>query len=98
MTSQNGHVSPAPGARIIPLQPGIARPAGERRALLRDAVLQVVSHLVVRAVPPGERSALFGQAADLLDLAGWGLDELFEASQEGRARDELLAALGLLET
>ncbi len=98
MTSQNGHISPAPGARIIPLEPGIARPAGERRALLRDAVLQVVRHLVVETVPPGERGALFGQAAGLLDLAGWGLDELFAASQGGRARDELLAALGLLET
>jgi hypothetical protein len=49
-------------------------------------------------VPPGERSALFDQAADLLDLAGWGLDELFEASREGPARDELLRRLGLLET
>jgi hypothetical protein len=98
MTGQNGHVSPGPGARIIPLQPGIARPAGERRALMRDAVIAVVRHLVLESVPPGERSALFDQAADLLDLAGWGLDELFEASQEGPARDELLRKLGLLDT
>jgi hypothetical protein len=98
MTSQNGPVSPAPGARIIPLRPGIATPAGERRAPLRDAVIQVVRHLVVESVPPGERSPLFDQAAELLDRAGWGLDELFEASQEGPARDELLAALGLMET
>jgi hypothetical protein len=98
MTSQNGPVSPAPGARIIPLRPGIARPAGERRALMRDAVIQVVRHLVVETVPPAERGALFDQAAELLDLAGWGLDELFEASQEGPARDELLRKLGLLET
>ena len=24
----NGHVTPGPGARIIPLMPGVARPAG----------------------------------------------------------------------
>ena len=98
MSAQNGHLSPGPGAKIIPLQPGIARPTGERRARMREAVIQVVAHLVVESVPPGERSALFDQAADLLDLAGWGLDELFEASQEGAARDELLGKLGLLET
>ncbi|HEX3924143.1 MAG TPA: hypothetical protein VHY31_17800 [Streptosporangiaceae bacterium] len=91
-------MTPGPDARIIPLQPGIARPTGERRAQMRDAVLQVVHHLVLDAVPPGERSPLFDQAADLLDLAGWGLDELFEASREGPDRDELLRRLGLLET
>jgi hypothetical protein len=97
MTSQNGHVSPGPGAKIIPLQPGIARPTGDRRAPMRDAVIQVVHHLVIENVPPGARSAMFDQAADLLDLAGWGLDELFEASHDGPARDELLRRLGLLE-
>ncbi len=110
MTSQNGPVTPGPGAqyqpggatppnppKLIPLQPGIARPTGERRALMRDAVIQVVQHLVIRTVPPGERSQLFDQAADLLDLAGWGLDELFEASREGPARAELLRRLGLLD-
>jgi len=90
--------SPSPGARIIPLQPGTARPVGKRRALMRDAVVQVVQHLVVETVPPGARSAMFDQAAEVLDLAGWGLDELFEASSEGPARDELLRTLGLLET
>jgi hypothetical protein len=94
----NGHVAPGPGAKIIPLQPGISRPTGDRRALMRDAVIQVVHHLVLESVPPGERGALFDQAADLLDLAGWGLDELYEATQEGPARDELLRRLGLLET
>jgi hypothetical protein len=98
MTGRNGQVSPGPGAKIIPIQPGIARPTGERRALMRDAVIQVVHHLVLESVPAGERSVLFDQAADLLDLAGWGLDELYEASQEGPARDELLRSLGLLET
>jgi hypothetical protein len=99
MTSEgrSGPPSPSPGARIIPLQPGTARPAGERRALMRDAVVQVVQNLVVQTVPPGARSAMFDQAADLLDVAGWGLDELFEASQEGPARDELMRRLGLLD-
>jgi hypothetical protein len=96
--SGNQAVSPGPNAKIIPLQPGIARPTGERRALMRDAVLQVVGHLVIETVPPGNRSPLFDQAADLLDQAGWGLDELFEASRDGPARDELLRRLGLLET
>jgi hypothetical protein len=94
----NPGVSPGPHAKIIPLQPGIARPTGERRALMRAAVIQVVGHLVLRAVPPGERGPLFDQASDLLDLAGWGLDELFEASRDGPARDELLRSLGLLES
>ena len=111
MTGRNGQVSPGPGAlyqpggatprnppKLIPIQPGIARPTGERRALMRDAVIQVVHHLVLASVPPGERSVLFDQAADLIDLAGWGLDELFEAATEGPARGELLRRLGLLET
>jgi hypothetical protein len=96
--STPGGLSPSPGAKIIPLQPGIARPTGQRRALMRDAVIQVVHHLVLEYVPTRERSPLFDQAADLLDQAGWGLDELFEASREGPARQELLRRLGLLET
>jgi hypothetical protein len=97
-TPPRGPVSPGPQAKIIPLQPGIVRPTGERRALMREAVIQVVRHLVIETVPPARRSPLFGQAADLLDLAGWGLDELFEASRDGSARDELLRSLGLLES
>ena len=89
-------VSP-PHGRIIPLTPGIARPAGERRAALREAVTQVVRHLVVRAVPVSQRVPLFEQAAGLLDEAGWGLDELVDAAEPGPARDELLRALGLEE-
>jgi hypothetical protein len=98
MTSQKGPLSPGPNAKIIPLQPGIARPTGERQAQMRDAVVQVVHHLVLETVPPGARSALFDQASDLLDQAGWGLDELFEATHDGPARDDLLRTLGLLET
>jgi hypothetical protein len=95
MTSQNGQYTPR---KIIPLMPGVARPTGERRAPMRAAVLQVVHHLVIETVPPSQRSPLFDQAADLLDIAGWGLDELVDAATEGSARDELMSKLGLLET
>jgi len=98
MTSPNGPLSPGPGAKIISIQPGIVRPTGERRALMREAVIQVVRHLVVETVPPGQRGALFDQAADLLDVAGWGLDELIEAADDGPARTLLLRRLELLET
>jgi len=53
---------------------------------------------VERAVPPSQRDPLFGQAMDLLDEAGWGLDELAEAASPGPARDELLRTLGLMRT
>jgi hypothetical protein len=114
MTSPNGSrpdgppqapgSSPAPGGRpatprkIIPLMPGIARGSGDRRALVRAAVLQVVGHLVIEAVPPVSRSPLFDQARDLLDEAGWGLDELVEAASPGPAQEKLLQTLGLSDT
>ena len=98
MTSPNGQLSPGPGARIIPLMPGVARPTGERRAQMREAVIQVVRHLVIESLPPSERSVMFDQAAELLDEAGWGLDELFEAADEGPAQTRLLRRLELLET
>ncbi len=66
--------------------------------MLRMAVIQVVRHLVVRAVPPSQRYPLFRQAAGLLDEAGWGLDELVEAAEPGPAQDALLRTLGLLDT
>jgi len=86
----------APGSRtIIPLMPGVARPRGDRRVLMREAVIEVVHHLVLKAVPPEQRSPLFDQARDLLTEAGWGLDELFEAAEDGQARSALFRALGL---
>ena len=89
---------PEPGSRtIIPLMAGVARPRGERRALMREAVVEVIGHLVLKAVPPGERSPLFDQAAGLLTEAGWGLDELFEAAHDGPARRDLFRVLGLEE-
>ena len=86
---------PDPPGRLIPLTPGVARGAGGRRSELRAAVIQVVGHLVERAVPPAQRVPLFDQARDLLDEAGWGLDELAEAAEPGPARDALLRTLGL---
>jgi hypothetical protein len=90
-------LGPPPGGKIIPLMPGVARGAADRRAMLRDAVLQLVGHLVLRAVPPSARLPLFDQARTVLDEAGWGLDELARAAEPGPAQDELLRALGLLE-
>ena len=95
--SPGGPFLPDP-PRIIPLMPGVSRGAGERRAMLREAVIQVVRHLVVRAVPAGQRVPLFDQATGLLDEAGWGLDELVTAAEPGTARDALLRTLGLLDT
>jgi hypothetical protein len=89
---------PSPPARIIPLMPGISRGTGDRRVMLRAAVIQVVGHLVERAVPPSQRVPLFDQAKDLLDEAGWGLDELVGATAPGPAQDALLRTLGLLGT
>jgi hypothetical protein len=87
----------APG-KIIPLMPGLSRAGGERRAMLRAAVIQVVQHLVLRAVPPSQRVPLFDQATGLLDEAGWGLDELVTAATPGPAQDALMQAVGLLDT
>jgi hypothetical protein len=84
-----------PGGRIIPLFPGISRGTEDRRAALRAAVIQVVGHLVERAVSPAQRVPLFDQALDLLDEAGWGLDELAAAAGPGPARDALLRTLSL---
>lgn len=98
MTVPSGHPAPGPAAKIIPLMPGVARPSGARIAPMRDAVLQVVSHLVIESVPQEQRLPLFDQASDLLDEAGWGLDELYVAATEIPARDALLQTLGLLVT
>ena len=51
--------------------------------MLRAAVIQVVQHLVLRAVPPSRRVPLFEQATGLLDEAGWGLDELADSGRAG---------------
>jgi hypothetical protein len=95
MSEPNGQLTPGPGARIIPLMPGVARPTGGRREQLREAVAQVVSHLVIKNVPPEQRLPLFDQAAELLEEAGWGLDELYEAASDRHKQSALFQALGL---
>lgn len=91
----DGEYLPKPGMKIIPLTVGRAAPVGERREALRHAVTQVVRHLVIEAVPDDERSVYFEQARSLLDEAGWGLDELLTAADEGPAQEELFRVLGL---
>ena len=98
MTAPGNGSGPEPGSRtIIPLMAGVARMRGERRGLMREAVVEVVGHLLLKAVPPDQRSPLFDQARDLLSEAGWGLDELCEAAHDGPARRDLFRALGLEE-
>ena len=92
--SESSRPPQAPG-KIIPLMPGISRAGGERREMLRAAVIQVVRHLVLRTVPASQRVPLFDQATGLLDEAGWGLDELVTAAEPGPGQDALLQALGL---
>jgi hypothetical protein len=81
--------------KIIPLTPGPALTPDERREAMRAAVVQVIGHLVVEAVPADRRSPHFDQARGLLDEAGWGLDELLAAAEPGPAREELFALIGL---
>jgi hypothetical protein len=84
-----------PQGRIIPLMPGVTRSTADRREALRAAVIEVVQHLVVESVPPSQRVPFFDQAKDLLDEAGWGLDELVRAAAPGAEQDTLLRTLGL---
>jgi hypothetical protein len=70
-------------------------PLAQRQESMQEAVLQVVSDLVIRRVPPGERSPLFDAAKDLLDRAERSLPELIEAVEPGPARDALFRDLGL---
>jgi len=71
-------------------------PIEERDEMMRAAVVQVVTDLVIRRVPPAERSPYFEAAQDLLDRAGRGLDELIEAARPGAEQDSLFRDLGLL--
>ena len=87
-------LGPPPSGKIIPLMPGISGAAGERRALLRAAVIQVVRHLVLQAVPPSQRVPLFDQATGLLDEAGWGLDELVDGGRAGSCPGRAAAGPG----
>ena len=82
-----------PGAKIIPL---LVSPPGSRDPeAMKAAVVQVVRHLVIEQVPAARRSPLFDQAQNLLDEAGWGLDELVPAADAGPAQERLFRALSL---
>jgi hypothetical protein len=86
---------PRRGPKVIPLTVRAARPAD--RGQLREAVVQVIHHLVIESVPPASRSRYFDVAGGILDEAGWGLDELLAAAVPGPARDALFRELGLAE-
>ncbi|MFG2004676.1 hypothetical protein ACGFNU_36540 [Spirillospora sp. NPDC048911] len=79
--------------RLLPLSVGPSR--SRDQDALREAVVQIIGHLVVEAVPPGRRHRLFDHGRDLLEEAGWGLDELVAAAEDGPARRELFQILGL---
>jgi hypothetical protein len=81
--------------KVIPISAGTARPTGRDREQLREAVVQVIHHLVIKAVPAASRSPYFDVARGVLDEAGWGLDELLTAAVPGPDRDTLFGLLGL---
>jgi hypothetical protein len=89
----NGEPVVRPGIKIIPL--AVSAPGSRDPAALKAAVVQVVRHLVLEKVPADRRSPLFDRARDLLDEAGWGLDELVAAADEGPAQETLFRALGI---
>jgi hypothetical protein len=70
-------------------------PLEERQEAMQKAVLEVVSDLVIRRVPPPDRSPLFDAAKDLLDRGQRSLPELIEAAEPGPAQDALFRDLGL---
>jgi hypothetical protein len=91
--ARNGEPVLRPGAKIIPLM--VSAPGSRDPAAMKAAVVQVVRHLVLEKVPAERRSPLFDQARELLDEAGWGLDELIAAAAEGPAQERLFRALGI---
>lgn len=93
--SNNGFNEPSVD-NVIPLtRADEVVPLEERDATMRAAVAQVITDLVIRRVPPEERSPMFEAAADLLDRAGRGVDELIEAAGPGPEQDALFEELGL---
>lgn len=95
MTSRNGFHEESV-SNVIPLTSADkVVPVEERDASMRAAVAQVITDLVIRRVPPEDRSPMFEAATDLLDRAGRGLDELIEAAEPGPEQDALFEELGL---
>jgi hypothetical protein len=95
VTSRNGFHDESV-SNVIPLTSADkVVPVEERDASMRAAVAQVITDLVIRRVLPEDRSPMFEAAADLLDRAGRGLDELIEAAEPGPEQDALFEELGL---
>jgi hypothetical protein len=83
-------------SNVLPLTPSDeVVPLEERQEAMQKAVLEVVSDLVIRRVPPPDRSPLFDAAKDLLDRGQRSLPELIEAAEPGPAQDALFRDLGL---
>jgi hypothetical protein len=92
----DGHLSGDGFSNVIPLTSSDKIiPVDQRQESMREAVLQVVVDLVIRRVPPHERSPLFDAARDLLDRGGRSLPELIDAAEPGAAQDALFRDLGL---
>lgn len=92
---------PAPNANgqpprnVIPL-PLVTRDASQQHGeAIRAAVVQVITDLVVRRVPPSERLPQFQAARDLLDTAGRSPLELLEAAEPGPQQTSLFEMLGI---
>lgn len=88
--------APQPPRNVIHLplitRGGVSTGRGEA---MRAAVVQVITNLVVRRVPPAERLPDFDQAADLLDTAGRSPIELLEAAEPGPEQERLFKLLGI---
>ena len=83
-------------SNVIPLTPSDeVVPLEERQKAMQLAVQEVVADLVIRRVPPADRSPLFDAAKDLLDRGQRSLPELIEAAEPGPAQDALFRDLGL---
>jgi acyl-CoA reductase-like NAD-dependent aldehyde dehydrogenase len=89
--------SPDDGFRnVIPLTSvDKAVPLEQRQESMREAVVEVITDLVIRRLPPEERSPMFDAARDLLEQAERSLPELLDAAEPGSARDLLFRDLGL---
>jgi hypothetical protein len=85
-----------PPRNVIPL-PLVRRGDGAPQPgeTMRAAVIQVITDLVVRRVPPAERLPQYQAATDLLEEAGYSLTELLEAAEPGPAQESLFEELGI---
>jgi hypothetical protein len=90
------HRPPLPRNVIpLPLITGDRAVAARRGADLRAAVVQVITDLVIRRVPPAERLPQFAAARDLLEEAGRSLAELVDAAEPGPEQESLFETLGI---